>query len=130
MKTHVFTLVMLFLFVALPTLRAQVDPDTTERESIDRFSMEAGHLFVRDSQNGLPEANVPIDFDKPPFITDGFGPDGELISYYNFDVQSTEPAPIYVLFRDGESMPVASQLNIVDDIPGDSDYNDFWRVIT
>ena len=32
------------------------------------------------------------------------------------------------LFRDGESMPVDAQLNIVDDVPGDSDYNDFWEV--
>ena len=48
--------------------------------------------------------------------------------YYNFDVQSTTPAPIYVLFRKGESSPVPGQLNIVDVIPGDSGYNDFWRV--
>ena len=120
---------MLFLLVNLSAVKAQVDPDTTERAGIDRFSMEAGHLFVRDSSNGLPSPNEPIDFDQGPFITDGFGPNGELISYYNFDVQPTEPAPIYVLFRGEESMPVAGQLNIVDDVPGDSDYNDFWRVI-
>ncbi len=33
-----------------------------------------------------------------------------LFAYYNFDVQSTVPAPIYVLFRDGESMPVQGQI--------------------
>jgi hypothetical protein len=129
MKNHFFTCMMLFLLVNLSAVKAQVDPDTTERAGIDRFSMEAGHLFVRDSSNGLPSPNEPIDFDQGPFITDGFGPNGELISYYNFDVQPTEPAPIYVLFRGEESMPVAGQLNIVDDVPGDSDYNDFWRVI-
>jgi hypothetical protein len=36
----------------------------------------------------------------------------------HFDVQSTTPAPIYVLHRKGEMSPVAGQLNIVDMIPG------------
>jgi hypothetical protein len=58
----------------------------------------------------------------------GLGPEGEFISYYNFDVMPTEPAPIYVLFRDGEPSPVPDQLNIVGVIPGDNGYNDFWRV--
>ena len=110
------------------SLTKAVSPDTVSKVSIDRFSADAGHLFVRDSTNMLPAPNAPIDFDKPPFITKGFGPNGELIAYYNFDVQPTEPAPIYVLFREGDSMPVAGQLNIVDDVPGDSDYNDFWEV--
>lgn len=105
-----------------------VDPNTAEKVSIDRFSMSAGHLFVRDASNGLPAANEPIDFDSGPFITHGLGPDGQKVSYYNFDVQPLESAPIFVLFREGESSPVADQLNIVDDIPGDSDYNDFWNV--
>ncbi len=105
-----------------------VNPDTAQRASIDRFSMEAGQLFVRDNSNGLPGPNEPVDFDKPPFITKGYGPNGELIAYYNFDVQSTEPAPIYVLFKDGESAPVQGQMNIVNDIPGDSAYNDIWEV--
>ena len=95
---------------------------------IDRFSATAGHLFVRDESNGLPGPNEPIDFDQGPFITKGLGPDGELISYYNFDVQPTEPAPIYVLFREGASTPVEGQHNIIDVIPGDAGYNDFWEV--
>ena len=99
-----------------------------ETAMIDRFSAEAGHLFVRDSVNGLPGPNEPIDFDKEPFVTKGLGPHGEYVSYYNFDVQPTEPAPIYVLFREGESMPVEGQMNIVNVIPGDSVYNDFWEV--
>ena len=69
-----------------------------------------------------------MDFDKPPFVTTGLGPHGETVMYYNFDVQSTTPAPIYVLFRAGESSPVDGQLNIVDVIPGDKGYNDFWQV--
>ncbi|MCB2203699.1 hypothetical protein KQI65_03040 [bacterium] len=105
-----------------------VDPNMAEKVSIDRFSATAGNLFVRTSSNGLPAANEAINFDSGPFITHGLGPNGEKVSYYNFDVQPLESAPIFVLFRDGESSPVADQLNIVDDIPGDSDYNDFWNV--
>src|SRR5262249_41398236 len=52
----------------------------------------------------------------------------ETVQYYNFDVQPTEPALIYALFRKGESKPVDGQLNIVDVLPGDPGYNDFWAV--
>jgi len=121
-----------FLSLLLLPLAAfgQTDPDTAPRASVDRFSSDAGTLFVRDAANGLPEANTPIDFDQgEPFITQGLGPSGETVQYYNFDVQPTAPAPIYVLFRDGESAPVENQLNIVDVIPGDDGYNDFWQVV-
>ena len=119
---------VIFLLGILSLANAQADPDTAQVVSIDRFSMEAGHLFVRDETNGLPGPNEPVDFDMEPFITKGLGPDGELIAYYNFDVMPTEPAPIFVLFREGESSPVAGQMNIIDDIPGEADYNDFWEV--
>ncbi len=129
MKKITFTLSMLMPFLGITAIvNAQADPDTAQVVSIDRFSMEAGHLMVRDETNGLPGPNEPVDFDVEPFITKGHGPNGELIAYYNFDVQSTTPAPIYVLFREGESNPVEGQLNIIDDIPGDMDYNDFWEV--
>ena len=128
MVKHKYLLFILFSLLGLSMISAQVDPDTAQKASIDRFSMKAGHLFVRDDMNGLPGPNEPVDFDKAPFITKGLGPRGEHISYYNFDVQSTEPAPIYVLFREGESSPVSGQLNIVNVIPGDSAYNDFWEV--
>ncbi|MCB1058724.1 MAG: hypothetical protein KDB65_00705 [Calditrichaeota bacterium] len=105
-----------------------LNPDTAPRVSIDRFSATAGHLFVRDGSNGLPAANAPINMDQEPFVTHGLAADGNAVSYYNFDVMSQTPAPIYVLQREGETNPVAGQLNIVDDIPGDTDYNDFWRV--
>lgn len=120
--------IFLFIFIFSLPLIAQVDPDTAMKASIDRFSMDAGTLFVRDSSNGLPGPNEPIDFDQEPFITQGLGPNGEFISYYNFDVMPTEPAPIYVLFREGEPSPVPDQLNIVGVIPGDMGYNDFWKV--
>ncbi|MDP1623450.1 MAG: hypothetical protein Q8M08_14045 [Bacteroidales bacterium] len=104
------------------------DPNTAVKASIDRFSATAGHLFMRDATNGLPAANMAINFDMEPFITQGLGPNGSNARYYNFDVQSLAAAPIYVLFRTGETTPVAGQLNIVDVIPGDAGYNDFWRV--
>ena len=128
MRKVIFLYPVLLLFIFQLSVYAQIDPDTAPKASIDRFSMEAGHLFVRDGSNGLPGPNVPVNFDEPPFITGGLGPNGELSTYYNFDVQPTEPAPIYVLFKDGEQMPVAGQLNIVDVIPGDKGYNDFWLV--
>nr|WP_321358427.1 hypothetical protein [uncultured Draconibacterium sp.] len=104
------------------------DPDTAEKVSVDRFSADAGTLFVRDGSNGLPGANDPVDFDQAPFITQGIGPDGQVVKYYNFDVQPLTSAPIFALFREGESSPVSGQLNIIDVIPGDEYYNDFWHV--
>lgn len=105
------------------------NPDTAPRVRIDRFSERAGHLQVRTPTNGLPGPNQPIDFDRGPFITQGLGPDGRVVRYYNFDIQPTTPAPIYVLFRAGEDRPVEGQLNIVDAVPGDEGYSDFWRVM-
>ncbi|MGD2033572.1 MAG: hypothetical protein PVF73_00845 [Bacteroidales bacterium] len=106
-----------------------LDPDTAGDAPVDRFSSDAGVLFVRTADNGLPGSNEAIDFDmNPAFITNGLGPDGEMTQYYNFDVMSTVPAPIFALFREGEDMPVEGQLNIVDVIPGDAGYNDFWLV--
>lgn len=104
------------------------NPDTAETPSIDRFSATAGHLMVRTTANGLPAANAAINFDQGPFITKGFGPAGQTVDYYNFDVQPTAPAPIYVLFKSGQSTPVNGQLNIINVIPGDAGYNDFWQV--
>jgi hypothetical protein len=105
------------------------DPATAPRVAVDRFSATAGMLFVRTSSNGLPAANAPIDMDTGPFVTAGLGPRGEHVKYYNFDVQPAAPAPIFVLFRDGDTNPVANQLNIVDVIPGQPGYNDFWQVM-
>ncbi|HET6451244.1 MAG TPA: hypothetical protein VFI08_08025 [Spirochaetia bacterium] len=105
-----------------------MDPMKAEHAVIDRFSAAAGHLQVRDGMNNLPGPNQPVDFDKAPFVTQGLGPKGETVEYYNFDVQSTTPAPLYVLYRKGEMEPVAGQLSIVDVIPGDAGYNDFWQV--
>ncbi|MFT4921065.1 MAG: hypothetical protein ACI8XM_000258, partial [Haloarculaceae archaeon] len=104
------------------------DPAEAPRASVDRFSEAAGTLMVRADDDALPGPDEAIDFDQQPFLTRGLGPDGGMVEYYNFDVQATAPAPIYVLFREGEDAPVEGQLNIVDVKPGDEGYNDFWRV--
>lgn len=106
-----------------------LDPDTADKVAVDRFSDAAGTLFRRSGNPDLPGANEPIDMDQGPFITMGLGPDGEPVRYYNFDVMPTASAPIFVLFREGESEPVDGQLNIVDVVPGDPGYNDFWHVV-
>lgn len=103
--------------------------EALEKVSVDRFSAEAGRLMVRSATNGLPASNAPIDFDQAPFITTGLSADGQIVQYYNFDVQSLKPAPIYVLFREGSSSPVEGQMNIIDSIPGEAGYNDFWNVV-
>lgn len=106
-----------------------MDPAEAPRATVDRFSEDAGTLMVRGPDNDLPGPDEPIDFDSgAPFLTEGLGPDGEHVSYYNFDVQPTTPAPIWVLFREGEDQPVEGQLNVIDAIPGDEGYNDFWHV--
>lgn len=106
-----------------------LNPDTAGDVSIDRFSSSFAHLFLRTAQNSFPAANAPIDFDAiPAFNTNGLGPHGEKTIYYNFDVLPTTPAPIYVLYRSGETASVSGQLNIVNVIPGDAGYNDFWLV--
>jgi hypothetical protein len=103
-------------------------PENAQDVPIDRFAAGVGMLQVRSEANGLPEAGEPVDFDQAPFITHGLGPDGESVAYYNFDVQPATPAPIYALFREGETTPVPGQLNVVDTIPGAPGYNDFWQI--
>jgi len=106
---------------------APKDPATAEQATIDRFSSTAGHLQVRTASNGLPAAGAAVNFDQGPFITTGLTPDGKVVQYYNFDVQPTEPAPIYILTKQGETSSIPGQ-NIIDVIPGDAHYNDFWQV--
>lgn len=106
-----------------------IDPATAPRVAVDRFSAEAGTLFVRTAENELPAANAAIDFDQGPFITHGLGPNGENLSYYNFDVMPDTPADLYVFYRAGSDQVVAGQLPVIDEIPGQEGYNDFRRVV-
>ncbi len=105
-----------------------LDPNTAAKVMVDRFSATAGMLMVRSATNGLPAANAPVNFDNAPFITKGRGPAGQMVSYYNFDVQSTTPDEIFVFFKAGATTPVAGQLNVINTLPGETGYNDFWNV--
>lgn len=130
---HALALTLTFASLAAcgddPAPARGTDPDTAPVVAVDRFTAATGAtLMVRDATNGLPAANAPIDFDQPPFITTGLAPDGSTVRYYNFDVRPTAPAPIYVFFKPGATAPVAGQLNVIDTIPGDAGYNDFWLV--
>ncbi|MGO8917298.1 MAG: hypothetical protein ACLQJR_15430 [Stellaceae bacterium] len=109
-----------------------LDPDKAPIAAVDRFSKEAAHLQLRTADNHIPGPNEPVDFDTGPFITQGWSPStGKPVRYYNFDVQSTTPAPVYVLYHEGEDKPVAGQLDIIDTLPGEKGYSDFrqvWKV--
>src|SRR5258708_1151623 len=104
------------------------NPDTAPVVSVDRFSDGFAHLFKRSASSALPAANAPIDFDQGPFVTHGLGPGGERVTYYNFDVLPAAPAPIYVFFREGSATELTEQLHVIDALPGEAGYNDFWRV--
>ena len=118
--------------VAAQAATTPVDPDKAPIAAVDRFSKEAAHLQLRTPENHLPGPNQPVDFDSGPFITQGLSPStGKPVRYYNFDVQTTMPAPVYVLYREGETKPVEGQLDIIDTLPGEKGYNDFrqvWKV--
>ena len=94
--------------------------------TIDRFSARAAHLLVR-KDHELPAPGQPIDLDHPPFVTQGLGPNGAIVRYYNFDVQNPIPATLYRLVKPGTTDPTGEP-DIVDVIPGDGGYSDFWRV--
>jgi hypothetical protein len=111
-----------------PAAPTPKDINTATKVSVDRFSTTAGKLMVRTATNGMPAANAPVNFDNGPFITLGLDRTGTQVRYYNFDVQSTLPAPIYVFFKTGASAPMPGQNNIIGTIPGDAGYNDFWIV--
>lgn len=135
MKTNLLGSILLVAILATVSCKkddsntaVSKDITTAEKVSVDRFSADAGTLFVRNDTNGLPAANAAIDFDQEPFISKGLSPTGSSTSYYNFDVQPTTPSPIYVFFEDGASSPVTGQNNVIGDIPGDTGYNDFWLV--
>jgi hypothetical protein len=104
-----------------------VTPDGAPQ--IDRFSAAAGHLLVRDKNPALPAAGAPVDFDRPPFLTQALGPAGHVVRYYNFDVQPPKPMRRYRLTHRGEHAPIAGELDIIDAIPGDAGYNDFAKLV-
>jgi hypothetical protein len=115
---------------AQATLQPQ-DPDQAPIASVDRFSDKAATFLVRSADNHLPGPNEPIDFDIPSLSTLGLSPTGKSERYYNLDARSTTPAPVNILYREGEDKPVQGQLDIIDTLPGENGYNDFrqvWKV--
>ena len=104
------------------------NPATAAVVSVDRFSDAAAHLQARSAHPSLPAANAPVDFDVVPFITQGLGPTGSVVKYYNFDVQTATPAPIYVFLKP-DSTEVPGQMHVIDKLPGETGYNDFWQVV-
>jgi hypothetical protein len=133
------TLTVFLIAAALSALECEaalaasqpIDPDHAPIAAVDRYSDSAGTLLRRSADTRLPGPNEPIDFDRPPLNTLGFSPAGEPVLYYHLDVQSTTPAPVYILYREGEDEPVQGQLDIIDTLPGQKGYNDFrqvWKV--
>lgn len=106
-----------------------LDPDTAPAAVIDRFSGEGAILLDRAVMPDLPAADAPIHLDQAPFLVRGLGPAGERITYYHLDAHQPTPINIYVLHHEGQAEPVADQLPIVDYVPGDHGYSDFWRVV-
>jgi hypothetical protein len=110
-----------------PPSNATADSAGLEPIVIDRFSSAAGTLQVRTATNGLPGPGQPVDFDRPPFITQSWGPAGEVIRYYNFDVQPITPAKMYVFYVGEQEL--TTQHRVIDVIPGQPGYSDFFRVV-
>lgn len=94
---------------------------------IDRFSDAMGVFFRRTDNPDLPAPNAPIDFDDPQFRTKAFGPNGEIVEYYNFDVRPKVPAVAYIAV-DRRDDQIVGQLPVFTAIPGDDGYNDFVHI--
>ena len=106
-----------------------LDPDTAPTPVIDRFSGEGAILLDRAEMPSLPAAGAPIDFDRAPFLVRGLGPAGEHVVLYHLDAHQATPINIYRLHHEGQAETVPDQLPIVDYIPGDHGYSDFWRIV-
>lgn len=106
-----------------------LDPDTAPKAVVDRFSGEGAILLDRAEMPSLPAAGAPIDFDQAPFLVRGLGPGGERVTFYHLDAHQPTPINIYLLHHEGQAERVPGQLPIVDYIPGDHGYSDFWRMV-
>lgn len=95
--------------------------------AIDRFSDEVATFFRRSDNPQLPGINEPIDFDQDLFRSKGFGPNGEIVWFYNFDVRPKEPTIVYIPI-DRRDDPIQGQLPIFTRIPGEEGYSDFCHI--
>ena len=102
-------------------------PDYIPIAQIDRFSDQAGYIFRRSERPDLPGPGEPIDFDEDRFFFRGFGPDGERIQFYNFDIRSPVPPPVYI-FVNRRDEPIDGQLPIFDLLPGEDGHSDLWHI--
>jgi hypothetical protein len=104
-----------------------LDPDKAPIAAVDRFSEKAAHLPFRTPANHLPGPNEPVDFDIGPFVTQGLSPQHGQIGA--LDVQSTAPAPVYVLYREGEDKPWrANSISSTRCEKGYKDFRQVWKV--
>ena len=115
---------------AVEPFPVHTDPDTgIEFVAVDRFSDEAGTVMRRSENSDLPAPNEPLDYDSD-FLQHALAPNGDDVSYYVFDVNSLQSAPVYsVVYASDPSKRVEGQASIFDSIPGDVGYNDFWQAI-
>lgn len=97
-----------------------IDPDTAAELAVDRFSAE------REVNPDVPAAGAPIDFDRD-FLHQGLGPDGGEVAYYILGGATGFTMTVYTLvYDDGEPVPL--QLPLVSELPGATEYSDFWQV--
>ena len=94
---------------------------------VDRFSGAAGTFFRRSENPNLPDPEKPIDFDDELFLLKGIGSNREGVTFYNFDVRSPIPAPVYFLI-DRRDDPIAGQLPVFDHLPGEEGHSDIFQV--
>src|SRR5438094_5765660 len=88
----------------------------------------AGYVLVRPAPTSMPAAVNNLA--RPSAIprVDGWFRNAS-VSYLDFGPQANVALPILVFFQaSSPSSPVAGQRNIIDSIPGQPGYNDFWRV--
>jgi hypothetical protein len=110
------------------------NPDMAQVVSVDRFQDGFATLFKRsapgfDPDNVskiLPAPNAPIDMDKF-FLVHSLGPRGEKVTYYALDVVSDLPAAGWV-FVNSQGQPVPGQLPIINLLPGEKGYSDFFKL--
>ena len=101
--------------------------------SVDRFQDSFATLFKRSGpvfdptnvQPIVPAVNEAFDVDAL-FRVSAFGPAGELVDYYSFDIISNVPQKGY-FFVDDKGEPIAGQLPVLSSLPG-ADTSDFVRV--
>ncbi len=107
--------------VAPPDHGEALSPDDASVLAVDRFSQE------RASDLSVPDPGEPIDFDADYYEV-GLGPDGAEAAYYGLGGSSGFTMPVYQLV-DANDAPIADQLPIVDALPGENAYSDFWQLV-